>query len=129
MSGFRTPLSRAKGMGAAGHGAGHWLSERVTSLALVPLVLWLVWAGLTIAGSDFETAVVFVHQPVNAVLLVLLLAVGFLHMHDGLRVVIEDYLEKTRTRVAALVFNLFICVLGGALAIFSVLKVALSGAW
>lgn len=129
MSGFRTPLSRARGMGAAGHGAGHWLSERVTSLALVPLVLWLVWAGLTIAGSDFETAVVFVHQPVNAVLLVLLLAVGFLHMHDGLRVVIEDYLEKTRTRVAALVFNLFICVLGGALAIFSVLKVALSGAW
>jgi len=129
MSGFRTPLSRARGMGAAGHGAGHWITERITALALVPLVLWLVWAGLRIAGADYETAVVFVHQPVNAVLLVLLLAVGFRHMHDGLRVVVEDYLDKTFTRVGALVLNLFICVLGGALAIFSVLKVALSGAW
>ena len=43
---YRTPLGRARGLGAAGHGAGHWLSERVSSLALVPLVLWIAYAAL-----------------------------------------------------------------------------------
>ena len=34
MSRYRTPLSRARGLGAAHHGAGHWISERVSALAL-----------------------------------------------------------------------------------------------
>ena len=124
---FRTPLSRARGLGAAGHGAGHWLSERVSALALVPLVLWIAYAALQIAGAGYEGAVVWVRHPVNAVLLVLLLAISFQHMHAGMRVIVEDYIEKTMTKAALLVVNLFVCVLGGALAVFSVLKVALGG--
>ena len=37
MTDFRTPLSRARGSGAAGHGASHWVAERVSSIALAPL--------------------------------------------------------------------------------------------
>ena len=125
---YRTPLGRARGLGAAGHGAGHWLSERVSSLALVPLVLWIAYAALQIAGAGYEGAVAWVREPLNAVLLTLLLAIGFQHMHAGMRVVIEDYVENTMPRAAWLVLNLFVCVLFGALAVFSVLKVALGGA-
>lgn len=122
---YRTPLGRARGLGAAGHGAGHWLSERVSSLALVPLVLWIAYAGLYLAGAGYEGAVAWVREPLNAVLLTLLFAIGFLHMHSGMRVVIEDYVDKTMPRAAWLVLNLFVCVLFGALAVFSILKVAL----
>ena len=125
---YRTPLARARGLGAAGHGAGHWLSERVSSLALVPLVLWIAYAGLQLAGTGYEGAVAWVREPLNAVLLTLLLAISFQHMHAGMRVVIEDYVENTMQRAAWLVLNLFVCVLFGALAVFSVLKVALGGA-
>jgi succinate dehydrogenase / fumarate reductase membrane anchor subunit len=125
--GYRTDLSRARGLGAAGHGAGHWISERVSSLALVPLVLWIAYAALQIAGAGYEGAVAWVRQPLNAVLLVLLLAISFQHMHSGMRVVVEDYIHKTTTKAALLILNLFVCVLGGALAVFSVLKVALGG--
>lgn len=128
-SDHRTPLSRARGLGAAGHGVGHWISERVSSIALVPLVIWGVHAGLTLAASGYDGAVVWVRQPLNAVLMALLLAVSFHHMHAGLRVFIEDYLEKPVTKAAALLLNLFVCALGGALAVFSILKVALGGAW
>ena len=61
-------------------------------------------------------------------LIVLLIASGFWHMHSGLRVVIEDYIHKMPSKVGLLVANLFVCALVGALAIFSILKVALGGA-
>ena len=124
---YRTPLGRARGLGAAGHGAGHWISERVSSLALVPLVLWIAYAALQLAGAGYEGALVWVRQPLNAVLLGLLFAIGFAHMHAGMRVVVEDYIHKPMTKAALLVLNLFVCVLGGAVAVFSILKVALGG--
>ncbi|MBS0333297.1 MAG: succinate dehydrogenase, hydrophobic membrane anchor protein, partial [Proteobacteria bacterium] len=38
---------------------------------------------------------------------------------------VEDYIHKTLTKSALLILNLFVCGLAGALAIFSILKVAL----
>jgi succinate dehydrogenase / fumarate reductase membrane anchor subunit len=127
--GYRTPLARARGLGAAGHGAGNWISERLSSLALVPLVLWVIYAGLQLAGAGYDSAVDWVRHPLNAVLLALLLAISFQHMHAGMRVVVEDYIHKATTKAVLLILNLFVCVLFGALAVFAVLKVALSGAY
>jgi len=124
MVSYRSSLSRARGLGSAKHGVGHWLSERLTSIALIPLTLWALWSGLVLARAGYAGAVAWLAGPVNAVLLVLLLAVGFLHMHAGLRVVVEDYFHTKLNKGALLLLNLFVCVLGAALAIFSVLKVA-----
>jgi len=41
--------------------------------------------------------------------------------------VIEDYIEKHQTKAVLLLGNIFVCGLAGALAIFSILKVALGG--
>jgi succinate dehydrogenase / fumarate reductase membrane anchor subunit len=127
MAGYRTSLARARGLGAAGHGVGNWIGERVTSVALIPLVAWGVWSALGLAAGDYQTAMAWVASPVNAVLLALLLAVGFWHMHAGMRVVVEDYIERTFTRTVLLLANLFVCVLFGALAVFAVAKAALTG--
>ena len=127
MAGYRTDLSRARGLGAAKHGVGAWIGERVSSLALVPLVIWAVYSALALAAGDYQTAVGWLASPINAVLLALLLAVGFWHMHMGLRVVIEDYIHRAFSKAALLLLNLFICVLGGALAVFAVAKVAITG--
>ena len=128
MVSYRTPLARIRGLGAAHHGAGHWLSERVTSIALVPLSLWAVCSGLTLAKIGYQGALAWLHSPLNAVLSVLLLAVGFQHMHAGLRVVVEDYVHTNLSRSALLLLNLFVCVLGAALAIFCILRVAFGAA-
>lgn len=128
MTSYRTPLSRARGLGSAKHGVGHWISERVTSIALVPLTLWGVFAVLRLAAGDYRFAVGWIGEPVNAVLMVLLIAISLWHMHAGLRVVVEDYVETALSKTALLILNLFVCGLAGALAVFSVLKVALTGA-
>ena len=127
MTGYRTPLSRARGLGSAKHGAGHWISERVSSIALVPLTVWATYGVIRLAAGDYGFAVHWVSDPLNATLLVLTLAVGFFHMQSGLRVVIEDYIHKTLTKSALLILNLFVCGLCAALAIFSILKVACAG--
>jgi succinate dehydrogenase / fumarate reductase membrane anchor subunit len=127
MVSYRTPLGRARGLGSAKHGAGHWVSERVSAIALVPLVIWMVYAVLQLAAGDYGFAVHWVQDPLNATLTVLLFAIAFWHMHAGMRVVVEDYIHKTLSKSGLLLINLFICGLSGALAIFSILKVALSG--
>lgn len=124
MVSYRTPLARARGLGSAKQGAGHWMSERVTSVALVPLSLWAVCSGLSLAKVGYDGAVAWLHSPLNAVLSALLLAVSFQHMHAGLRVVVEDYIHTPLGRSVLLLANLFVCVLGAALAIFCILKVA-----
>lgn len=127
MSQFRTPLSRARGRGAAHHGASHWIVERVTSAALVPLILWAVYAAIRLAPLGRDTAILWIAQPLNAVLMVLTLAISFMHMQSGMRVVIEDYVETFGMKTAALLANLFLCVMAGGLAIFSILKIAFGG--
>jgi succinate dehydrogenase / fumarate reductase membrane anchor subunit len=128
MASYRTPLSRARGLGAAKHGVGHWISERVGAIALVPLTLWAAFGVLRLAANDYGFAVAWIGQPLNATLMVLTLAISFWHMHSGLRVVIEDYVEVTLNKSVLLILNLFVCGLAGALAVFSILKVALGGA-
>ena len=127
-SSYRTPLGRARGLGSAKHGVTHWISERVSSIALIPLTLWLVFGVLRLAAGDYASAVAWIHEPLNAVLMALTIVIGFSHMHSGLRVVIEDYIHVNLSKAGLLLLNLFICGLAGALAVFSILKVALGGA-
>ena len=126
-AGYRTPLSRARGLGSAKHGVGNWISERVGAIALVPLTLWAVYGVLRLAAGDYDFAVVWLHDPLNAVLMVLTIAISFWHMHSGMRVIIEDYIHVAFSKAGLTLLSLFVCGLSGALAIFSILKVALGG--
>ena len=127
MVSYRTPLGRARGLGSAKHGAVDWLAERFAALALVPLTLWAVFGVLRLATLDYLGAVRWVAEPLNATLLVLTVAVSFWHMHRGMRVVLEDYIHKSLSKLAILLLNFLVCGLAGALAVFSILKVAFSG--
>lgn len=123
----RTNLGRARGLGSAHHGVSGFIMERATSVALVPLCLWAVWAALKIAPGGYDGAVAFLASPVNAVLAVLLVLVSAQHMSGGMRVVIEDYIERRPSRIALLLLNSGIAWLAAAIAVFSILKVALPG--
>lgn len=123
----RTALSRARGLGAAHHGVGHFITERATSVMLVPLCLWAVWAALKIAPGGYDGAVAFLNSPVNAVLAILLVLVSARHTEIGMRVIIEDYIDCTITRISLLLLNTAVAWVPAALAVFAILRVALPG--
>ncbi len=90
---YRTPLSKARGLGAAKAGTAHWWMQRVTAAALIPLSLW--W--LTFIGhllkSPYSHTVVWLSKPLNSVLMIAWILAVFSHAGLGLQVVIEDYVH------------------------------------
>jgi succinate dehydrogenase / fumarate reductase membrane anchor subunit len=104
----------------------HFITERVSGLALAPLSIWGVFAALKLIGADQHTAAAWIGQPLNAVLLGLLLISALIHLSNAVQVVIEDYIHQFTSKSALVIGNLFVCVLAGAVGIFSILKVALT---
>lgn len=128
---YRTPLRRARGLGAAHHGVGAFISERATGIALVPLCLWAVWAAIAVAPGGYESAFVFLHSPLQATLAVLLLVISCRHMQAGVQVIVEDYIHKPLTKASLLLLNAGLCGLlavGGSIAILKVAFAALPAA-
>lgn len=121
---MRSPLGRAIGLGSAKEGVNHWWAQRVSSLALVVLVAWFVVEVVAHLGADRATMVAWLHQPIPAVMWVLLLIATFYHGALGLQVVIEDYVENEALRLALLIVMKLAAFLLAALGIFAVLKLA-----
>lgn len=123
----RSPLARARGLGAAHGGTHHWWMQRLTAVALVPLTVWFAVALATLAGADHATAVAWLRSPVNAVLTLLLIGTLFYHMQLGLQVVIEDYVHGHSRKFVALIAIGFGTVILAVTAAFAVIKVAVAG--
>ena len=123
MGDFRTPLSRVKGLGSAGEGTGHFWHQRLTSLLLIPLVLWI---GFCIAAlpADYATLAGWVRQPSVTVALVLLIIAVFYHAQLGLQIVIEDYVASHARRTLILLISNLLCLLVGTVGVISVLKIS-----
>ena len=124
---FRTPRSVALGLGSAHHGVSHFLVERVSALALVPLVIWGGFAAVGLVGAGYGAAVEWIAQPINCVLTGALLICGLIHAKNAMQVVIEDYIYGFVAKAALLLLNLTVCTLAGALGVFAILKAALTG--
>lgn len=124
-SGMKTPLARARGMGAAGHGSEHWIKQRVSAIAMIPLVVWFVISIVSLYGADHATFTAWLAQPLNAVLSILFILASFTHAVLGAQVVVEDYIHCEFFKMVKLIgMKLFYFALGVA-SIFSILKIAL----
>ncbi|HEX6550705.1 MAG TPA: succinate dehydrogenase, hydrophobic membrane anchor protein [Gammaproteobacteria bacterium] len=124
---LRNPLARARGLGSAKEGTTHWMAQRVTALALIPLTLWFAYSVLRIMHGDYAHAYAWVHAPMAAVLLVILIGTAFYHAYLGLQMVIEDYVHGVWSKFGSLLLIKFICVLLALSGIFAVLRIAFGG--
>jgi len=121
---LRSPLGRVLGLGAAGHGVHDWWRQRVTSIALVPLGVWLLVALSSLSSFDQASVVAWIASGWNPVLLALFLVVAAQHSQLGLRVIIEDYVHHAVLKTVTLLLVSFAHVLLAAAGLFAVLKLA-----
>lgn len=121
---LRTPLGEARGLGSAREGVAHWWHQRLTALALVPLVLWLAFSVALLGQGDYYTLVYWLEHPLNGGLMILALVVGFWHGVLGLQVVIEDYVATEWKRFLLVILVQFAAAalaLAGILAVLVIL--------
>lgn len=120
---LRTPLSKALGLGAAGEGAAHWWMQRLTAVALVPLVLWFGFSVAMIGEMDYATITAWIGSPLVSVLLILLIVTGLYHMQLGLKVIVEDYIHVQWMKLASIILVDFVCIVLMVAGVLSVLKI------
>jgi len=119
-----TPLGKVRGLGSAREGGEHWLSERVTSIALLLLGFWLIASLALLPSLDQRTLVEWLRMPSAAVPMALLIVIGFRHALEGMKVVVDDYVHEEGNRFALNTLLLFLAVGGGALALFALARIA-----
>jgi succinate dehydrogenase / fumarate reductase, membrane anchor subunit len=114
-------------VGSSREGAGTWWMQRMTAVALIPLTLWFVASLLRHVADDYATLTAWLHTPLAAVPMVLLLIALCHHMALGLKVIVEDYVHVERFKVAAVALIHFLSVALAAAGIFATLRIALTG--
>jgi succinate dehydrogenase / fumarate reductase membrane anchor subunit len=122
---LRSPLGRVRGMGSAKGGTHHWWMQRVTSIALLPLSIWLIFSLAGLAGAEYALVLDWIGNTFNAVMLLAFLTAAFHHAASGLQVVIEDYVRGELQRFAAICTVNGLAVLLWLAASLSVLRIAL----
>lgn len=122
---LRSPLSEARGLGAAKEGTHHWFIQRISAVAMAPLMLWLLFSLATLAGSDYVVVRGWIASPLNTALLLVLIATLFHHALIGMQVVIEDYVASEGRKLAALIASRFVLIVAAVLGIVAILKISL----
>ena len=127
MSDLRTPLSRARGLGSAKDGLHHWWVQRLTAVALIPLVVWFAVSLVMLSGADYDAARAWLGSPVVMVLLILTVVIGLHHAQLGMQVVIEDYVHSEGLKLASIIAVRFIAVFFGLAATVAILRIGFGG--
>jgi succinate dehydrogenase / fumarate reductase, membrane anchor subunit len=126
-SSLRTSLSKVRGLGSAKSGTEHFFRQRVTSLANVPLAIAFIIIVVSLQGADHARMTATLAHPLVAILLLLFVVSGVIHMRLGMQVIIEDYVHAEGAKIAMLIGNTFFAIIIGAASTFAILKMAFGG--
>ncbi|PKP83649.1 MAG: succinate dehydrogenase, hydrophobic membrane anchor protein [Alphaproteobacteria bacterium HGW-Alphaproteobacteria-2] len=122
---YRTPRARVSGLGSAKSGTSHWWEQRITSVALVVLTPLFVIPFAYNLGEGYDRALAAYSHPFNAITAIAFIVTAFLHLYQGLQVVIEDYVHHKRTEIFLIIGVRLFCALAALVGVYSVIVIAL----
>ena len=126
-SDLRTPLSRARGLGSAKEGVHHFWAQRITAVALIPLVVWFAISLIMMSGADYAVVRAWLGSPVVMVLMTLTIVIGLHHGQLGMQEVGEDYVHNEGMKLALIVLLRFTAVFFGLAVIVAILRIGFGG--
>ncbi|MCZ7657661.1 MAG: succinate dehydrogenase, hydrophobic membrane anchor protein [Xanthobacteraceae bacterium] len=124
MKDMRTPRARVRGLGAARSGTTHFWHERLTAVALVPLVIGFIVILLSLLGRNHAATLQILGSPLVAIVMLLFVLTGAYHMKLGMQVIIEDYVHDEGLKLALLIANVFFAAAAGLAGVWAILKIS-----
>lgn len=121
---YRTAARRVRGLGAARTGTGHFIGQRVTSVALLFLTVAFIVIVAGLIGRNHAAVVQILGSPLVAILLLLSIGNSIYHMWLGMQVIIEDYVHDDMPKLACLMSNTFFCTVVALASVYAILKLS-----
>jgi succinate dehydrogenase / fumarate reductase membrane anchor subunit len=121
---MRTALGRVRGYGSARSGTEHFIQQRLTAIANVPLTIAAILIVMSLIGRNHAAVAQILGSTPVAIVMVLFIVSTFHHMRIGMQVVIEDYVHEERAKYALLVLNTFFTIAAGFSSIYAILKLS-----
>jgi len=119
-----TPLKRVRGLGAAHGGTETFWRQRMTAIANIPLVLFLILSIITHIGATYDEVHAYLARPLVALALLALVVSAAIHMRIGLKEIIEDYVHGG-AKVTAILLATFFAAGVGLASVVAILKISL----
>lgn len=108
-------------------GLATWWAQRISAIALLPLVLYFAFFMLkAIEYNDVELAVLMFDSPFITLFLALFLSIGIYHGNIGIKEIIEDYIHSNTTKISLILFINFISFVSGVVGVCAIFVMHLS---
>lgn len=109
-----------------GHGTGHFIAERVTSIVLLFLLPWFL-ISVALLDGGYESARAWLASPFNALGLGVLVLVGLYHARLGVQVIIDDYIANAQTRSILMGLITFVAASAAAVSAYALYSISFGG--
>ncbi|AGA64742.1 Succinate dehydrogenase hydrophobic membrane anchor protein [Liberibacter crescens BT-1] len=120
---MRSPLGKVLGLGSAKDGTTHFWHQRLTSIAILPFVIFFMAFMLIYSNASYDEVVSVLSDPFVFIIMVLGLGTVFFHMKLGMQVIIEDYIHSKLLRYSLIIMNTFFVFLMTAFSFFCLIKI------
>ena len=124
---MQTPLRRVRHFGAAHDGTVVFWRQRLTGAASAILTVFFLGILMATVGRPYGAAVEVLHMPLVAAPLAIFIVAIAVHMHIGMQIVIEDYIQGSALKVLCIVANTFFSVAIAAVGLTAIVMLALGG--
>ena len=121
---YRSDIKRVKGLGTAKHGFSHWWMQRLSAVLMIPLGIWFFYSLMLIETVSADSVIMWLQQPVQAILMALWAITVVYHGALGLQVIIEDYIHGKAMALTLLILIKFAMFAMIVATFFSLLKLA-----
>ena len=122
---YQSCLKKVMNMQSKSHGVVHWKLQRISAIAMIPLIIWFVSSLVFSLINGYDQSINWLQSPLNATGMVLLFGTLYFHAASGLQVVVEDYVHNEGLKIMSLILIKLSSVLLGVLSILCVLKIYL----
>lgn len=121
---MRTPMRKVRGLGAAHSGTGHFLHQRITAIAGIPLTIALVLIVIALLGRSHAAVVQILGSPLIAIIMLLYIINAAYHMWIGMQDVILDYVHDDKWKWPSLMANTFYVILVAFVSCYAIFKLS-----